>query len=189
MDSIIAFDKELFKLINGFHSPFFDGVMWVISAKITWIPLYIIVAGFIIKKHKLKAIPLILFAGLAIVFSDQISVHLFKEVFCRYRPSHNPEFESWIHLVNNYKGGNYGFVSNHAANSFAFALFSALIFKLRWYTIAIFAWAFLIGYSRIYLGVHYPADVFVGGLVGLSSALMAWGINKGYNYCYNTSQN
>jgi undecaprenyl-diphosphatase len=83
-----------------------------------------------------------------------------------------------VHLVNGECGGLYGFVSSHAANSFNVALLSLMFINKRWYTICIIIWASIIGYSRIYLGVHYPGDVISGSLLG---AFIGWSIYKLYD--------
>lgn len=103
-----------------------------------------------------------------IVLSDQLSVHAFKNVIHRLRPCHNPEIQSIVHLLNGRCGGSYGFVSSHAANVFALAMFLYLFFraKINRFGIWIFAWAAVVAYSRVYAGVHYPGDIIVGALLG-----------------------
>jgi len=108
----------------------------------------------------------VVFIVFLIALSDQVSVHLFKEIFQRLRPSHEPDLFEFIHLPRR-KGGLYGFVSSHAANSFAIAYFTSGIIGLKWYTWLIFFWAVIFSYSRIYIGVHYPGDSIAGAAVGL----------------------
>jgi len=159
-------DHQVFLLINGFHSNEADWIMGIISGKLTWIPLYVLLLWGLIKKYRTRAWIPVLALILSVVLADQLSVHAFKNVFERYRPCHNLELQSLVHLLNNHCGGRYGFVSSHAANSFAIAVLSALFFDKRKTTLALIFWAAIVAYSRVYLGVHYPADVFVGGLLG-----------------------
>jgi undecaprenyl-diphosphatase len=168
-------DKQLFLFLNGIHCSFMDAVMWQISQnKFIGLPLYILIIWYIIKERKWKAaIVTILFLALMIVISDQLS-GIIKNAVLRFRPSHNPEFSNIIHILRDYKGGNYGFVSSHAANSFATALFVTLFFKKRWVGITIFLWAIILSYSRIYLGVHYPFDILGGAIVGIFSGLLVF---------------
>lgn len=178
MESIIAADKALFLYLNGFHCPFFDPVMWVITRASTWYVMYAAIVVWISFRYRRMAPVVVLFAVLSVVLSDLASVHIFKETVCRLRPSHNPDFAGLVHLIDGYKGGLYGFVSSHAANSFAIAVYTALALKTRWYTLAILFWAALVSYSRIYVGVHYPLDLIGGALTGTSIALLMYGINK-----------
>ncbi len=162
-------DRSLFLLINGWHSPFWDQVMWQVSGKWFWIPLYLFILLWLIKNYKRRAYALLIFITLLIFLSDQTSVHLFKDVFRRLRPCHNESLAPMVHLVKNHCGGLYGFVSSHAANTFGIATFTALLLKNRTYSILIFLWAVWISYSRVYLGVHYPGDVVTGALLGIFS--------------------
>jgi undecaprenyl-diphosphatase len=174
IDSLKLLDTNLFLFLNGLHSSFFDEFMYVFSEKLTWIPLYVSVLYIVIKFWKSKSLWVILALVLCIVISDQVSSGIIKDLVQRPRPSHAENLKGLVHLVNNYGGGRFGFVSSHAANAFGFALLSSLLFKNRTYTIAIFCWAFLNAYSRIYLGVHYPLDIFGGILVGILSAILCF---------------
>jgi len=176
LDLLQHIDEKMLLAINGWHSPFFDDLMWWVSGKYSWMPLYLLLLGWLIYKYRLKSIIFILSIILLITASDQGSVHLFKNVFERLRPSHNPELRNIIHLVNNYRGGQFGFVSSHAANVFALVSFLIHFIKNRWVVILMFLVALLICYSRIYLGVHYPLDVIGGGIYGW---ILGFGFAKG----------
>ena len=179
IDSLKLWDTNLFLFLNGLHSSFFDEFMYVFSEKLTWIPLYISVLYIVIKFWKSKSLWVILALVLCIVISDQVSSGLIKDLVQRPRPSHAENLKGLVHLVYNYSGGRFGFVSSHAANAFGFALLSSLLFKNRIYTLSIFCWAILTAYSRIYLGVHYPLDVLGGILVGTLDAILCfWTLRK-----------
>lgn len=166
IEFLIKIDTSLFLFLNGLNSPAWDKIMWVISDKEPWIPLYLFMIFWMIKKLKWHSVLSILLAFLVITLADQISVHLFKDVFQRLRPCHNPEISDLVHLVRNKCGGQYGFVSSHAANTFGLALYTLLLFKTKWYTWVILFWAAIVSYSRIYLGVHFPLDIICGGILG-----------------------
>jgi undecaprenyl-diphosphatase len=169
IDLIVNIDKELFLFLNGFHNSFFDFLMFWISSSIVWIPLYLFFAFLLFKVYNrgfwLPLISVILIVGLA----DLASVELFKNVFERLRPCHNPEFDGIVHLVNNKCGGRYSFVSSHAANMFSLATSLWFFIRVKYPKsfILLAFWAALIGYSRIYLGVHFPADVVGGSFLGI----------------------
>lgn len=171
MEFVEQLDRALFIALNGFHSELFDQIMWHISGKWQWIPLYLFLIYLIIKKFKKKSWIIIVSVAVLIFLNDQLSVHLFKENFERYRPCHNLEIQDQVHLVNGKCGGKYGFLSNHASNTFALATFIGLLLGRR-ATILLFIWASVVAYSRIYLGVHYPLDVIVGAIFGILLAYL-----------------
>ncbi|MBN2788230.1 MAG: phosphatase PAP2 family protein [Paludibacteraceae bacterium] len=176
LEQLITWDKSLFLLVNSANIPFFDHFFWFFTQKFTWIPLYIVLLIIFYKTNKKECVWIIIGIVLSVVLADQIASSLLKPLVARYRPSHDVTLTESIHLINSYKGGLYGFVSSHAANSFCFALFTALFFKNRWFCISIFSWALLNSYSRIYIGVHFPLDVIVGALVGMGSATIGFAV-------------
>jgi undecaprenyl-diphosphatase len=160
-------DQNLFLFLNGLNSPFWDQVMWWISGRISWLPLYLLITGWLIYRFKWKVVFILFMVAVLITLSDQGSVHLFKELFQRPRPCHDPEISQLVHLVKGHCGGKYGFVSSHAANTFAMGTFTLLIIRKRFYSIFIMLWASLVSYSRIYLGIHYPGDILGGAAFGI----------------------
>lgn len=167
LNQLIKLDHQWFLTINAMHNAFFDEIMYWVSYKYTWIPLYCIIIYFIFRQYKKQGIIILLGIILTLLLSDQISV-LIKDYFMRLRPSHNPCFESIIHLNRNIKGGTYGFVSSHAANTAGFATLLILypIFQKKIINIIIISWVLLVSYSRIYNGLHYPADIIGGIFLG-----------------------
>lgn len=161
-------DASILLFFNGMHSPFFDKFMMLCTGKFIWIPMYATILFILFKSFKPKLVLVYAIAlGVAIALTDQTCASIIRPVVERLRPSNpgNPLSE-YVHLVNGYRGGSYGFPSCHAANSFALAVFIVCLVR-RWrLAIFIFGWAILNSYSRFYLGVHYPGDLFVGALVG-----------------------
>jgi undecaprenyl-diphosphatase len=168
LDFLLHLDKEVFLSLNGLHNNFFDFIMWWSSSKLIWIPLYLYFLYLIIKKYGWESVAILLSLALLIALSDQISGFV-KDGVQRFRPSHNPDFIGQVRTLNNYLGGNYGFVSSHAANSFALAYFLSKILEPKsiYFKILLFAWATEVSYSRIYLGVHYPGDILGGAFLGI----------------------
>lgn len=164
-------DESLFLYLNGLHTDFFDVLMHWITYQQTWYPFYALIIIWMTWKFKTKAILPIITIIIAITLSDQFTSSFMKPFFERLRPCHDPEIDYLVHLVNGC-GGQFGFASSHASNSFALATLLYLFLKpFLKYTSIIFVWSALVSYSRIYVGVHYPGDVITGALVGL---LIGW---------------
>jgi undecaprenyl-diphosphatase len=168
LERLLAYERSMFFMLNGSDSPFLDRFMWLYTGKAVWLPLAAFILFILLYKKNWRESLLILAAiALVVALCDQFASHLIKPCFERLRPTHHPAFMEDVKTVFGYRGGYYGFISSHAANAFGFAMFMSLLFRYRLFAIAIFLWASLTAYTRIYLGVHFISDVVPGALSGL----------------------
>lgn len=167
-------DARLLLIVNGAHSPFFDSVMWCISGRWIWVPFYAVLAYLLFRRMSWKRASICLVTiGLIILAADQTCATLIRPEIGRLRPANlNNPLSSFVHVVNGYRGGRYGFPSCHAANTFALAVFMSLVIRHKWFTVMKFSWAFVVSYSRMYLGVHYFGDLFCGATIGSLFAVL-----------------
>ncbi|HRG00512.1 MAG TPA: phosphatase PAP2 family protein [Bacteroidia bacterium] len=169
LDKLELLDRELFLAINGWHAPMFDNIMYYVSQIWVFAPVFVYWLYMVFNRYGLKKLLILIgFLGLLVLLTDQTS-NITKHAIKRYRPTHNLEIQSKVHTVNEYKGGLYGFFSGHSTNTFGVAMLLFLIFRKESlvFRLLFFGWAALTAYSRIYLGVHYPSDIFVGFVVGI----------------------
>ena len=187
LEQLIHIDTEILLAINGWHAPWADTLMWIISAKATWIPLYVLLIGLLVWRYRkpaptpvkwLQRVPacvvMIVVIALAVGAADFIASGILKDLVARPRPTRVPELEGVLHLVNGYRSGQYGFVSSHAANTMACALLFSLIWRNKIATCGLMLWVAANCYSRMYLGVHYPTDILGGLMVGTLTALVGY---------------
>lgn len=178
-ETILQLDTDVFRWINGHYCVALDWLMWSVSQRWCWaIVIVFVLIPFIIDKQFAKQWWIILL-GVAGCFllADQGSVHLFKETVCRLRPCHALDD---VRMFRTNCGGQYGFVSSHAANAFAIVTFLWMLCGKKrgrwWIRIALLVWALLTCYSRVYLGKHYPGDLLCGALFGVVVGLLVWGV-------------
>jgi undecaprenyl-diphosphatase len=172
LEGILHVDQSFFLFLNSFHNSFWDKVNILLTSIEIWIPFYILLLYFVIKKYRRNSIYILLILALAIIVSDQFSV-LIKDLTQRLRPTHDPALSGIIHSLLN-KGELYSFFSAHASNSFTLATLTTLLFRNWLYTILILVWAMSISYTRIYLGLHFPLDILTGCVWGVLTGITAY---------------
>lgn len=172
-DHIEKLDKDLFLFFNRHGNEALDPFMVFLSQRAVWIPLYILLLILIIRVFKKRTYLFFITASICVFLSDKFSVYM-KNAVARYRPCHNTDLTELIRLPDGC-GGQFGFVSSHAANTLGIAVFITYFLgrHYKWIPYVMFAWALLVSYSRIYLGAHYPLDILGGFMVGALSAFIA----------------
>jgi undecaprenyl-diphosphatase len=180
IEQLIEYDKELFIYLNGLGNVFWDAFWLTYTAKLHWIPFYALLGYLMYKKLNSKMFVLTLVTiALMITFTDQIT-NLFKHGFERFRPCHEDGVAEVMRLVRSSCGGLYGYFSGHSSNSMSLAIFVGLILRSKYKFILplLIVWSILMGYSRIYVGAHYPLDVVSGLIFGGLSGFMFYKLDK-----------
>ena len=197
IDWLKEIDSSILLTINGWNSPLWDEIMWFLTGKLTWFPFYLFLLILVYRKTSIKTFILFVVIGASTIgFADYTANKGVKQTVKRYRPSHHKELQKELHFYkiaenNEYRGGQYGFISGHATNSFAIALVFGLFLRRKYrylFGILLF-WAALVSYTRLYLGVHYPSDILGGMLYGSLIGCLGFKLFQKINLVYFSKSN
>lgn len=170
-------DQHILHQLNGSNSLYFDNLMMGITGTLVWMPAAAVLLFIIIKNNNVRETTVIILTlTLAILLADQFSASFCKPFFGRLRPTQDPLLLHTIDIVDGYRGGTFGFISSHAANTFALCTFLSLTLRNTWTTLSLIFWATTCSYSRIYLGVHFPGDILFGLLWGIIVGLLTYAL-------------
>lgn len=172
---LLPIERDFFLWLNQHHSDFLDSFMSTYSDKNTWIFLAIVAAFALLYKVNWRIVLLCIISGLLVgLLCDYFAAQFIKPFFSRLRPTHHPDFQNLVHVVDGYRGGKFGFISNHASNGFGIAAFVSLLFRNKLLAYTLFSWATITIYSRVYLGVHFVSDVIAGACWGLICGTLSY---------------
>ena len=172
LSTLVEYDKDLLLSLNGSDSLYLDRVMRVLTATVTWVPLYISLFYVVLNNNDnfRKVMMILCGAGLCVLLAGTVDDMIVKPMVGRWRPTHDPEIGMMVDIVDGYRGGRFGFFSAHASNTFSIAVFFCWLVRSRLLSLALILWSFTNCWTRLYLGVHFPGDILVGllwgGLVG-----------------------
>lgn len=182
IEQLASWDHDLFFFVNhGAENDLFNFLMpWIRESKL-WIPLYVLFLFAIIRLKGKRSWLWIIGILLAVGASDYLASGVFKPHFARPRPCNHQGLNQEVILrkLDGNCGGRYGFASSHAANHFALAMFLSLTMAFSRRSVwpyLLFFWAGCISFAQVYVGVHFPGDVFVGALLGILSAIFLFRI-------------
>ena len=167
-ESIINLDRQLLLALNGSESLYLDTLVHTLTTAVTWVPLYVSLFYLVLKNND-TAVKIMLILGaaaLCVVLAGTVDDTIVKPLVARWRPTHDPQIGAVVDVVNDYRGGRFGFFSAHACNTFSIAVFFSLLVRSRLLTFFLVTWSLVNCWTRLYLGVHFPGDILVGLLWG-----------------------
>lgn len=179
IDALLRLDTELFLYLNNHYASWLDPIMVWVTGRTSWFPFYAVLIGWLGWRYRWQGLWLIFTIAIAVALGDQITSSILKPLTLRLRPCHVASLQPFIHPVLPC-GGQYGFASSHAANTFAMATVLTLLLGSRQSWVKwLYGWAIIVSYSRIYVGAHYPLDVLAGAGVGVLAAFgCVWGYRQ-----------
>ena len=165
-------DRQLLLDINGSDSLYLDRLVRTLTNGLTWIPLYLSLFYMVMKNNdNFRRLLLVLGgAGLCVLLAGTVDDAIVKPLVARWRPTHDPQIGILVDIVDGYRGGKYGFFSAHASNTMSIATFFCWLARSRRLSIALVIWSLVNCWTRMYLGVHFPGDILVG---------LIWGVTVG----------
>ncbi|MBO7231024.1 MAG: phosphatase PAP2 family protein [Bacteroidaceae bacterium] len=183
LSTLLNIDQYLLLSLNGSDSLFWDGCMLVYTSMAVWMPLAFVLLCVLLKNNNIRDFfLLVVLVAVVATLTDTISSGICKPFFERWRPTNDPVLMYAVDVVNETRGGRYGFTSSHAANSFGIATFIMLLIRNRALSCSLIIWASMNAFTRIYLGVHYPGDILAGTLIGV---LVGFAMYRLYVYIQN----
>ncbi len=177
---LIELDKQLLLAVNGSDSLFLDGLVKTLTAASTWIPLYVALLYLVVKNNDSlqKVLLIVVCALMCVCLAGSLNDMIVKPLVERWRPTRDGEIGMLVDVVNGYRGGNYGFFSSHASNTFSLAIFFSLLIRSRLLTVSLVLWSLLNCWTRMYLGVHFPGDILCGLIWGSIVGTSMWLIHR-----------
>jgi len=189
--TLIDLDKQLLLWFNGSPSLYLDTLVRTLTNALTWIPFYLTLFFIVIKNNEnvQKILLVVGSAAICVVLAGTIDDTIVKPTVARWRPTHDPQIGLLVDIVDGYRGGNYGFFSAHAANTFSIAIFFWWLVRSRLLTCAMVIWSLTNCWTRLYLGVHYPGDILVGLCWGAFAGSVAYWLYQRFARHFSTGMN
>ncbi|MBO4849350.1 MAG: phosphatase PAP2 family protein [Prevotella sp.] len=184
LEYLVNIDRQLLQAVNGANNMFLDTLMLTLTSGVTWVPLYVALLYMVVKNKETAAQVALVVAGAALCFAitEVVTEGIVKLWVARPRPCSDPMWMDQVHVVNGKRKSDFSFFSAHAANTFGIAVFFAWMVRNKVFTWLMVTWSLVNCYTRLYLAMHYPSDIFVGlvfgALVGSLTYLAYWLVEK-----------